>query len=265
MPVQTDFYSIPSLYDILHTPGTAAEVDGLERIALRHCTTPAGQLRWFEPACGTGRYLRLAASRGTPCVGIDLSESMVDYARDRIARMGLTSLARIEHADMTDCAHVVNPASIDFAFNLINTIRHLETDDAMLAHLHQVCLALAPGGVYAVGITLSAPDLEMPSEDIWHAKRGRCTVRQIVNYLPPVTRTERARRKERVISHLHVTRPTGSEHIDSSYSLRTYTADQWTALIDCASMTTRALVDERGNPTLLCEPGYAIWILSPKS
>ena len=54
-------YDDPAVYDILHTPGTAREIDVLEFIEAT-CGQPGG--RWYEPACGTGRYLRVAAGRG---------------------------------------------------------------------------------------------------------------------------------------------------------------------------------------------------------
>ena len=59
------FYSDPAVYDILHAPGTAAEVDAHEKI--ERALMP-GRLKkrrlWFEPACGSGRYLKVAAGRG---------------------------------------------------------------------------------------------------------------------------------------------------------------------------------------------------------
>lgn len=49
------------------------------------------------------------------------------------AKARLPQGARIFRADMTDFSRHVPPASIDFAFNPINTVRHLQSDRAMLA------------------------------------------------------------------------------------------------------------------------------------
>ena len=77
-------YTDPAVYDILHARGTAAEVDGLERMAARVRSGRARQT-WLEPACGTARYLRLAARRGRRTVGFDLSPVMIATPTARIA------------------------------------------------------------------------------------------------------------------------------------------------------------------------------------
>jgi SAM-dependent methyltransferase len=261
-PRAVDFYRIPSLYDILHTPGTAREVDGLERIALTYCrtrTSPHRAPTWLEPACGTGRYLRVAAGRGTNVVGLDTSEPMIDYARRRFKALGLP--ARLLVADMR--SFTLRSRSVDFAFNLINTIRHLPSDAAMLDHLRLIARVLRPGGSYAVGLNTSAYGSEYPSEDIWEGRRGRCHVRQIVQFVPPVTDSDLRRRIERVHSHLIVTRPRSVEHIDSTYTLRCYSPRQWRRLIDRSPLRLAAIVNEDGDPIGDPPPaGYAIYVLT---
>ena len=74
----TAFYSDPAVYDILHSPGTAAEVDAHEKVerALMLGRLKKSRL-WFEPACGSGRYLKVAAGRGRKVAGFDLDDGMV--------------------------------------------------------------------------------------------------------------------------------------------------------------------------------------------
>jgi len=250
------FYDLASAYDILHTPGTAEEVDGLERIALRHVGTRARRgMRWLEPACGTGRFLRVVAGRGTPIIGIDLNPEMVAYARQRLERLGLGSLASVRQADMTNFR--VRAGSIDFAFNLINTIRHLPSDAAVLAHLACVRRALRPGGVYAVGLNYADPDLDQPCEDVWEARRGGVHVRQVVQFIPP----GRGSRTEKAINHLVVTRPSGVEHFDAPYTLRTHTRRQWERIVARSGFEPVAIVDEYGNQHRPGPNGYGIHIL----
>ncbi|MEM8834453.1 MAG: class I SAM-dependent methyltransferase [Planctomycetota bacterium] len=235
------FYDDPAWYDILHTPGTAGEVRGLEMMHERFAPR-ARTRRWLEPACGTGRYLRVAAARGVRTTGVDLSARMLGYARASFERRGLPGdfieagmesfTARTEH---------------HLAFCLINSVRHLMTDRAMLAHLACVFDALHARGVYVLGVSLSDPGYEMPSEDVWKARRGLCEVHQLVNYLPAEgVRGERGRR-ELVISHLRVTTPTRVRTVDHTYALRTYTPRQWASLLKRAGLTIRAIVDERGD------------------
>ena len=274
------FYDLASVYDILHTPGTAEEVDGLERIALRYVRTkgrgrnkknphpsrlktndppspPRGEggMVWLEPACGTGRFLRVVAGRGTPIVGIDLNPAMVAYARGRIERLGLGSLASVRLADITDFR--LRAGSVDFAFNLINTVRHLPSDAAVLSHFACVRRTLRAGGVYAVGLNWSDPGLDVACEDVWEARRGRVQVTQVVQFIPPT----RGSRRERAVNHLIVTRPSGEEHVDAPYTLRTYTRPQWDRLVARSGFEPVAIVDEYGDEHRPGPTGYGIHVL----
>ncbi len=263
-----DWYDHPSWYDILHSAGTAAEVDGLERIERRF--TPAharsnGRRFWLEPACGTGRYLRVAAGRGVRGIGIDRSPVMIDYARSH-SRGGIR--ARFVVGDITRL-RVARP--VTFAFCPINTLRHLMTDEAMLRHLRCIGRALAPGGVYAVGIETTGASGGFPSEDIWKGRRGRCMVRQIVQYLPPgrAGGAPARSRRERVISHLMVQTPRRRIHLDSVYDLRTYSFPQWRGLIRRSAMRIVGMCDGEGGdaktgPTGEPIGGYALYILAPR-
>lgn len=277
------FYSLPEVYDILHAAGTAQEVTGLERIARRFVKdVPLAEQTWLEPACGSGRYLRVAAGRGRNVIGFDISPGMVEYANRSIeARLARRSTAArgtkvkskpartpthpaVHIADLTTFARtmsrVLRPGSADFAFNLINTIRHLPSDRAMLDHFEQIATVLKPGGVYALGLSLSSYGFEIPSEDIWIGRRGRCEVRQVVQYLPG-TGEGKGGRPERVISHLTVTRGRRVDEIDFTYDLRGYDLTQWNRLVARSPLEVIRTVREDGAWLEVSEPGYAIFIL----
>lgn len=265
-----DFYASPAIYDILHTPGTAAEVDALLGL-VRRTLGDRRRLRILEPACGTGRYLRILAGRGHRVVGIDQEPAMVAYARARLARHG--RLASVHCASMEHFAGEagIAPGSIDLAFNPINSIRHLHSDAAMLAHLAEVARVLRPGAaLYAVGVSITVYGIEDPSEDVWEGARGGCRVRQVVQYLPAPGGRGPGARLERVISHLTV-RTSGrrgarsaTHHLDSAYTLRSYDLRQWEALIGRSAMAIEAVVDESGRDFTLAPPGYAVFIMRPK-
>ena len=275
MPIE--FYEDPVAYDVIHTPGTAAEVDGLARMAARFVGSDGGKRRrsrpepgstkqgmvWLEPACGSGRYVRVAAGRGIRIVGFDLSEAMVAYARDSLARRGLDELGSVHVADMTDFARIVRGGSVGFAFNMINTIRHLPSDTAMIAHLEQVRRALRRGGVYAVGLDVGEPGQESASEDVWTGQRGLLRVTQIAQYEPPLPPQPPrvGSRSERVVNHIVVKTPSGEQHFDSAYTLRTYTTKQWTRLIERSGFELVGTVDEMGDPYEMGAVGYGIWVL----
>ncbi len=261
-----DWYRLPAWYDVLHSAGTAAEVDGLEAIAMRWCTCSwRGPMRWLEPACGTARYLYIAAKRGVAVRGFDALPPMIDYAKARFERAGLD--ARLDVASFSDFPVPKRP--VHFAFCLINSLRHVRTDDELLAHFDRVRASLVQGGVYAIGMNVSAPGVEMPSEDVWTGARGSCRVTQLVQYIPP----EEGSRTERVFSHLAVTTPKHELHADTQYTLRTFSGAQWRGLIDDSPLKLIAITDELGEPVAdLDDPmwtgarasQYAVWLLTPR-
>lgn len=253
-------YADPSVYDILHTPGTAAEVTGFSRMVDRFVRGRARRGAWLEPACGSGRYLRVAAGRGVRTIGFDLSADMAAYTNEWAARAGLQDRVHAFVGDMTDFVDLL-PRGVKpgFAFNTINTIRHLPDDAAMLAHFDQMARALQPGGVYVVGISTAAYGCEMPSEDVWTARRGRVHVTQVVNFLPG----EADDRVEQVISHIRVETPTHERHDDSTYELRMYSSSQWLDLIAASAMKLVAVVDEEGRDFEPPPSSYGLWVLAP--
>jgi len=217
---QRSFYDCPQWYDIVHAAGTAAEVDQLERINKMFGT---GGRRWLEPACGTGRFLRILARRGYKTVGYDTNTLMLDYAAARLNARGLR--AELVIGDMATFAR---RAEFDLAFNLINTFRHLLEPLDALRHLNAVARSLRPGGVYLLGIDLADYDEPEQGEQVWTARRGRCKVRHIMFNTAPDPRT----RHERIVNRLIVDRPSGRLCLESHYELRSYNLAEWLDLLE---------------------------------
>ena len=269
------FYSDARVYDILHGPGTLDDLKMLERVeriaarASGGSSGPAAMLKqqrtWLEPACGSGRYLLAASKRGRKVIGFDLEPGMIDYCNACAAKLDAAARKRCTFAvaDMTDFAAIASAGTVDFAFNLINTIRHLPTDAAMIAHLKQVRATLCRGGVYVVGISLSAYGLETATEDVWSGKRGTTTVTQVVQYEPPVG-ARGGSRVERVFSVVTVKSPKGEQQMSSTYGLRTYSRAQWERVIERAGMRVLCTVDGDGHDHEPGALGYAIWVLTAK-
>ncbi len=257
-----DFYADPLVYDVLHAPGTRDDVAALLRIARRF--VPGREpLRLLEPACGSGRFVIDLAARGHECTGFDLSSDMIRYANARARERGLGRLARFFVADMRTFVAGRRMRPFDVAFILINSIRHLPSDAAMVDHLRQVRSALRPGGVYLVGLSLCAYGLESETEDVWRGSRGGVSVSQVVQYLPPPGDRGRAR-NERVVSHMTVTRRgCPPMHLDSTYVLRGYDLAQWRAVTARAGMRIIGCVASDGRRECEpAEPGYFVFALS---
>lgn len=254
---RADFYANPTVYDILHGPGTAADVTALVRIVRRFRPHAARKgSRWLEPACGTGRHLKVLARRAFRAIGFDVEPGMVDFARKSLAGLN----AEVFTARMEDFARGRKGLRADVGFNLINTIRHLSSDAAMARHLRAMRTALQPSGVYVVGLSLSAYGLESPSEDVWTGSRGRTKVTQVVQYLP-ASGKGRGGRDERVISHMIVSSGARTRHVDSAYTLRSYSLEQWRRSVRDSGWTIEGVVDQDGRDIALGPLGYFVFVL----
>lgn len=243
------------IYDILHTPGTGEEVDGL--VAIEQRWSRPGRLRrcWLEPACGSGRYLRAARARGIDAIGFDINPDMIEYAGRRARRARGSASETYFVASMTNFAErLERPAT--FAINPINTIRHLDTDEQMLAHFEQMARVLGPGACYSVGMSISLYGHEQASEDVWRGTRGQCKVMQVVQFIPP-----REGRCEQVISHLTIERNGHVESRASAYALRTYSLDEWLELVERSALRLIATADMDGLPMEPPRMGYAMFLL----
>jgi hypothetical protein len=268
-----DFYADAEIYDILHASGTSRDASGLDAIERRFLGEPAanaGPRVWLEPACGSGRYLIAGAKLGRRCFGFDIEPGMVQYAEESFSKLpsGIMRpqafVARMEDFDQTPQGKRLPP--VHLAFNLINTIRHLRDDDAMHLHLAAVARALAPEGIYVVGLHLCAYGQEPIVEDIWKGKRGTREVTQVVQYIPATGPRGETARAERVVSHLTITRTrrdgtTEESHRDSVYTLRGYSLTQWRKIVAGSGLRELASVTESGEDNPPREGGYAIFVL----
>ncbi len=277
-PDHQHLYADPRVYDVLHAPGTRAEVSNLLRLA--RATLPAAprqKLTFLEPASGSGRYLLDLARRGHAVRGLDLSDAMTAYARAAATTLALKQRTTFITADMTRFGPAdfafgkPAPAPLaDVAFCTINSIRHLMTDRAMLDHLACVRACLRSGGVYIVGIETSRPELAQASEDVWvgtSRATPRMKVHQMVSFIPPELGAKgRAARVEQVISHLVISTPgQPARHTDSVYQLRTYTHQEWTAVLDRAGWDCLGIFNAEGTPRPQAILGYYLWVLRPRA
>ncbi|MEZ4388099.1 MAG: class I SAM-dependent methyltransferase [Candidatus Krumholzibacteriia bacterium] len=249
-------YLEPALYDVVNTPGTAAELTALGRVVRGH--RGRGPHRWLEPACGSGRYLRSLRARGHQVAGYDPLEGMLAYARRRLSRW--TDGWALAQADFTTPAvALAGLGAFDVAFCPVNSLRHLPDDASVAAHLAQVRGLLAPGGLYVVGLDLLRPDA-LPDEDVWTGSRGRLRVHEVMQYLPP----DDGGRTEQVVVQMMVTRPRGTTHHGWAYGLRTYTDLQWSALVRHAGWRRVATHDSAGRAVAAGTPlAYQLEVLQP--
>jgi len=158
---------------------------------------------------------------------------------------------------MADFLDGLRGERFDVAFNPVNTFRHLLEEEEARRHLEQVRKALHPGGIYIVGISLARYGKEEPLEDVWSARRGACSVRQIIQYIPP----DRRGRREGVFSHLAIDRPSGREHLDAHYELRSYDAGEWEGLVRGCGLQRLGAIDDLGREVGSTAVNYQLEVL----
>lgn len=222
----TGLYDHPAWYDTLHAEDTASWADFLLALNKRHGT---GGPDWLEPACGTGRFLRVLPRRGIRVTGYDNHPGVLSYARAR-----LPAGASVLEADMTT---FLRPRQYDLAFCLLGSVRHLLDEQSALQHLERTRRSLKPGGVYVIGLDLVDYRFPEPGEDDWRARRGTLSIDDMVITLPP----EREKRRERIIHFLAVGTPSGRRHYTAEYDLLAYDFQQWQALVRAAGLEVAAL------------------------
>lgn len=251
-----DAYADPRIYDILHTPDTRAELDALERIVARFFRAKSRaavrRLRWLEPCCGTGRFLRLMARRGERVVGVELDPAVADYANAYLPQRG-TARARAIIGDIRTLDALAYPRGLgppfDVAFCPHNSIRHLATPADLTKHLRAVANVLVPRGVYIVGIGLQPLEAPIAGEDTHAARRGGVQVSAVCQYFEtPRHKRRRGPRRERVVTFTTVTSGRGrtrrSRTIESSYDLLCVDPAMWKRCVRLAGLSELAVVDD---------------------
>jgi SAM-dependent methyltransferase len=187
----------------------------------------------LEPGCGSGRMLEAFARRGLDVVGIELSDPMVEFARDRLARAGVR--AAVIRADMTnfDLGRTFGGAICP-----INTLGHL--DEVELArHLECVAAHLDQGARYLVQVGLVDRD-EALGGSYWEAERD--DVRLKIAWESVARDWSSSRQEER--SRIEVIAgPRRGDVVEGSYVMTVWTPETWRDAISRSPFAAAATYD----------------------
>lgn len=239
-------YGRPELFDLINKDGTEAEADLLERLHRRHGN---GGKRCLEPACGTGRLLRVLSRRGWKVAGYDSNRKMLAYARRRLPGADLK---------VGDLRTFRRPAAFDLAFCLQSTFRHLLTEKDALSHLRVIAASLRPGGLYVLGLDLADYARALDDEEVFEAVRGKTRVRYTMFSAAP----DRKRRRERIIAFTAVERSGRQRTFQEEYDLRSYDRSQVKKLLTASPFRLAAVYDLFGVPRPLSGiSGDAVFVL----
>lgn len=218
--MSANWYDYPAYFDLAFRDETKPEAAFIEAACKKYCAFPVKRL--LEPACGSGRLIVELARRGYQMSGFDLNESMLQYARKRLARLGLA--ANFFVGDMT---RFELDQPVDAAYNTFNSFRHLLTEETAISHLQSVANALKSGGIYILGLHLLPPDASEESTERWTARSGQTRLHGTLK----VISSSRRRRLETLRMSLLVRTPKREVRIRSEFTLRLYTARQLKKLL----------------------------------
>lgn len=102
--------------------------------------------RILDIGCGTGAHSLEWARRGTACVGVDMSPSMIALAEDKAAE--LPDAVRPEFL-VGDAQSFRADGEFDVATMMFAVLGYMNSNDAVLAALRNVRSHLRPGGLFA--------------------------------------------------------------------------------------------------------------------
>ena len=114
-----------------------------ERAVTLICQTLGVERGWrvLDVGCGAGRHTRAFADRGTRCVGLDLSATLLKVARK-------ATNAPLVRADMRQLP--IRPRSMDLTVNLFTSFGYFERDEDHAAALDQMIATLKPQGWFVI-------------------------------------------------------------------------------------------------------------------
>jgi SAM-dependent methyltransferase len=219
--VKESIYDHPAYYDLVYGSDWKTEFDFLLACQERYCQRP--KPRFLEPACGTGRLIYRLAKQGHEVSGLDLNAKAIAFCNQRLNKFKLPASAFV--GDMCDFT-LAQPA--DFAFNTINSFRHLQSEQLAERHLHCMANALSDNGIYLLGFHLSPTQGEAIDEESWVARRGNLQV----NTQMYLTKRDQSQRLEYFATVYDIYSPESFFQIQDTLAFRTYQAAEFQQLID---------------------------------
>jgi len=151
----------------------AGEVAKVLAAGARH-GRPVARRRALDFGCGVGRLSRALSAHFDEVLGLDLSQPMVEHAREL-------------NVDWPGCRFEVNATAeltglrdgeFDLVLSLI-TLQHVSDPAAVRAYLRELARVLAPGGLLAVQLPL-----RVPRRVRWHPARAAHAVARAASRAP---------------------------------------------------------------------------------
>ena len=215
MSDQIDCYDVPQYWDMAFGEDTLLEADFIEAAARKYCPFPVRSV--YEPGCGGGRLIVELAKRGYDATGVDQSTAAIKFAQQQLKRSNLKG-----NVFVGDMRNALDDKKFDLAFCLVNTFRHLLTEEDAVRHLKNIADMLPEGGLYILGLHFLPPDADEEDEEHWSVTEGSTTIEMDL----VVEGCDRTTRLETLKFTMQVQDDSGAEvaKYKSDYRMRTYEA-----------------------------------------
>ncbi len=133
--------SYSNSYDLLYeVKNYDGEVDVLERIFREYAEKPITSV--LDLGCGTGNYAHILAERGYKVCGVDLSESMLEIAKNKIQNPSVS--VQFLYSDI---ASLHLGRQFDAAIMMFAVLGYQSTNDMIIKTLENIGDHLKPGGL----------------------------------------------------------------------------------------------------------------------
>lgn len=214
------WYDYPELYELGFLKETPTESLFLIDVFEKYVPFPVKRV--LETGCGSGRLVCDMAGRGFEMTGLDLNATSLDYCKKKLKKA--KNKAELVVGDMTNFQF---DKPFDAVVNAINTFRHLETEEAALAHLNCVAEHLKPGGVFVLSLHLLPRGGDLWGTERWTAKTDDMSI----YYALTVVETSMKTRLEKLRISMLVKKKEESFRLADHITLRIYTVDQLKSLL----------------------------------
>ncbi len=174
----SEVYDHPEYYEIAFSwRDIPAEVNLFEECFKRFSKIPVKSV--LEIGCGNSPHMTELIKRGYRYNGLDISESMLEYSREKVLQTG--GEANLFRANMVD---FTCESKVDFAFIMLGSLFATSTAD-LNSHFDSVAESLNKGGLYLLDWCVQfEPPWETRGGSSWDMERHGIKVKTIVTWKP---------------------------------------------------------------------------------
>lgn len=158
-----DWGAVARLYDLEHPACRGAELNFWHGEATA-ATTASAASRVLELAAGSGRVAIALARKGHHVTGLELSDGMLDRARQRTARLPAAARDRLRWVQGDMSSFAIPDGQFGLIFVAFNSFWLLHSVELQLRALRSMADHLAPGG--AVVLDLFPPNQDDYADEI---------------------------------------------------------------------------------------------------